>query len=141
MKFIFRNLKKIFFLHFIECFAILVVQNAICILWPLKWRQQVAKTNFCFIQTTLNFLLYHMPNKLFGYLQYPRSGALCRSFVLKNDLYNFWPILKFSIFQINILNIFGALILHKGAKNCEKRCFFVFFKIIFWDCFLWGSCF
>ena len=36
--------------------AILVVENAIFILWPLKWRHQVAKINICFIQTTLNFL-------------------------------------------------------------------------------------
>ena len=36
-----------------------------------KMRHQVAKFNFCFIQETLNFLLYHMQ-----YLQYPRSGAL-----------------------------------------------------------------
>jgi len=30
------------------------------IVWPLQWRRQVAKLNFCFIQTPLNFILYHM---------------------------------------------------------------------------------
>jgi len=48
--------------------AILVVENAIFILWPLKWRNQVAKINMCFIQTTLNFLLYHMKKKFRIYL-------------------------------------------------------------------------
>jgi len=37
---------------------------------------KMAPLNFCSIQTTLHFLLYHMQNKLFGYLQYPRSVAL-----------------------------------------------------------------
>ena len=37
-----------------------VLENAIFILWPLKWRHQAVKINICFIQTTLHFLLYHM---------------------------------------------------------------------------------
>ena len=45
--------------------AILVVENAIFILWSLKWPQQVAKINICFIETTLNFILYHMQKKNF----------------------------------------------------------------------------
>jgi len=53
--------------------AILVVENSIFYtlaanVWPLKWRHQVAKLNVCFIQTTLNFLLYHIQKKFFGYL-------------------------------------------------------------------------
>jgi len=42
-----------------------LVENAIFILSPLKWRHQVAKFNFCFIQATLNFILYHMQRKYF----------------------------------------------------------------------------
>jgi len=63
-----------------------VVENAILIRLPLKWRHQVAKFIFCLIQATLNFLLCYIKEKLFGYLQYPRSGALqkfCGD--LKND--------------------------------------------------------
>jgi len=36
--------------------AILVVENTIFILWPLKWRHQVVQFNFCFIEASLNFL-------------------------------------------------------------------------------------
>jgi len=36
-----------------------VLEYAIFILWPLKRRHQVAKFNFCFLQTTLNHLLSH----------------------------------------------------------------------------------
>jgi len=42
-----------------------VVENAIFILWSLKWRHQVAKCNIFCIQTTLNFLLDHMQKKNF----------------------------------------------------------------------------
>jgi len=49
-----------------------VVENAIFILWQLKWRHQVAKFTVCFIQTALNFLLYHI-QKIFNILGLVRN--------------------------------------------------------------------
>jgi len=51
--------------------AILVVENAIFIIWQLKWRHQFAKFNFFFIQATLPFSI--TCKKFF---EYPRRGAL-----------------------------------------------------------------
>jgi len=52
--------------------AILVVENAIFIVWPLKWRHQVAKINISFIQTT------KFPD-IFNILGVVRFWNLCRS--------------------------------------------------------------
>ena len=52
-------------------------RNYIFILWTLKWRHQVAKFMFCFIQTTLNVLLYHMQQKFIIDLNIP-SGFIRR---------------------------------------------------------------
>jgi len=54
--------KKIGVVHFGQKKA--VVQIYVPVFLPLKWRHRVAKFNIFFIQTTLNFLLYHMQTKI-----------------------------------------------------------------------------
>ena len=64
----------------------------------LKWRHQVAILHLCFIQASLNFLLYHMQQTLFAYL-YPKK--VTKFLVLKNDL-SFWRLRNFKI-QVKIV--------------------------------------
>ena len=87
-----------------------MVENAIFIFWSLKWRHQV-KFNLCFIQTTLNFLLYHMQKNLFGYLQYPRSVALQKFWVhLKKGDHCFCSPTHFTNCKIFILYLYSRAV-------------------------------
>jgi len=87
-----------------------LVENAIFILWPLKWHPQVVIINICFMQTTLNFLPYHMQKKLY----WRRFSGL---------LYKIWRPERFFVRQASY-DMNHIMLKTREVKICEHSIFF-----------------